>query len=865
MKLLERDAQLEMFGRLLQRAAGRQGVCALVHGEAGIGKTSLVHQLIATYGERMNVLLCACESLFTPRPLGPLVDLADRFPPSLSSALHSGHTYNGLFPAMLTYLQDSAKPSLLIIEDMHWADESTLDFVRYIGRRLANVPAVLLLTYREEEVTSAHPLRRVLGDLPTSLATRIPLKPLSRQAVEHLAKQSKHSSAGLYESTAGNPFYVTEVLATEGTSLPPSVLDAVIARLGRISKPARELLDVCSVVPNRIELAIVDRILPDADSRIDECQAAGVLLYESPYLQFRHELARQAVEQALVNDQRLRWHRKVYDVLCEPTSHFASLSRLVHHAEHGRLTKDLAMLAPRAAREAAAASSHREAATLFRLALKHVDQVRPTIEPIEHAALLEEAAEEFRQIGSVADGLQSYQQALELYQSTEARLSEAQCLTRLTLLQYREVGDAKASLEQFKAVLSLLEKCPHNLAELATAHASLSEMYSHLSQFEVSMAHGEQALALAEKSQNPIAMINALRANASVTSALRSDPEARLQFEKAIEIALQYHLEGDIAHLYATLQTALLIHREHTYAIDVGNRGIAFCESRDLDAMLMRLLDRRSMSYIDLGRWSEADADIERCLQFPELSVRFRKTIEFLRNRLEARRGVHNAQDYWLEIEKDPESLLVEYRVAGIALACAEAAWLRGDVAMVKKMCELGLQHSLKSGDGRLSGPLLAWLKRIDAPLPTQWPTIAPAYAAEVAGDITLAAQEWAKLSCPYERALALLGGNDVQVREALEVFEALGAKPAVEIARQTLRRLGARTITRGPQPRTKNDPLGLTTREREVFELIVKGASNAAMAAQLHRSERTVEHHVATLYTKLQVRSRQELLTRYR
>lgn len=860
MILLERDSQLKLIEHALGLTSAGDGVCVLLYGEAGVGKSSLVQALIEKHRDKFQVLTSSCEALFTPRPLGPLVDMAEQFPPSIASALHEGHTYNGLFPKLLAHLRQSGKPSLLVIEDMQWADESTLDFVRYLGRRLAGVPVALILTYRDDEISTAHPLRRVIGELSPARTSRVALSPLSRSAVAQLAGRTAQSIDRLYDITGGNPFFLTEVLATEGTALPPSVLDAVIARLARLSRPARELLDVCSVVPSRVELAIIDRILPDADIRIEECQAAGVLLYESPYLQFRHELGRQAVERAMPADQRLRWHRKVFDVLSDPASPIASLPRLVHHAALGRLSTELSLLAPKAAREAVASSSHKEAAALFQLAIEHSHKLAPA----QRVALIEEAAQELRVTGRVKDSLQYFQQALALHEAAHDKQGQARCLRNLGYLTYREQGYLAESYAQLNAALALLLQPPINAAELSMTHSALTEVHSYNYNYAEAIAQGEQAIALAEKAQDPIALINALRAASSAKSALRYDPEAKAQFERALEIALSLHRDEDTAHIYMSLQSAAMIHREHLYALDIGKRGIAFCESRDMDAYLMRMLDRRAMSYVDLGRWADADAEIERCLSFPELSQRFRDTVEFLRMRQGARRGAADAQEYWKLLQQNLESLKIEYRLPAIATACAEAAWLRGDIAHALQLCQLTLKHVLINQDGRLTGPALVLLHRIGAELPKHWPEIAPPYAAELAGDIAKAAHEWELLSCPYERALALMHGDEAQVREALQTLDKLGAKPAAEIARQKLRALGAREVLRGPQSRTRSDPLGLTGREREVFDLLLQGESTAHIAARLHRSERTVEHHVASLYSKLNIRSRQELVARF-
>ena len=862
MALLERDVQLKSLADMFNRASKGDGVCGLLHGEAGIGKTALVRQAVAQISARANTFTCGCEALFTPRPLGPLVDLADRFPPSLSSALHSGHTYNGLFPAFLSFLKDSSRPTVLVIEDVHWADAGTLDFIRYICRRLNGVPAVLLLTYRDDEITVDHPLRRILGDLPAAATVRLPLRPLSRAAVEQMASQATRVFQGLYDTTAGNPFFVTEVLAGGGDGIPPSVLDAVITRLTRMSPSARELLDLCSVVPNRIELAVVDHILADADLAIDECVSRGILNLTAPYLQFRHELARLAVEDSLTSDHRLKLNRRVFDALRLPGStDFASLSRLVHHAQQAAIDREVMALAPLAAREAAAASSHRDAAALYRLALKYATRDNPDT----RATLLEDAALEFRLINDSHAATSATEEALALRRQTGDALRQGMNLKRLAVIRWWDEGSRKVCEPLIEQALTVLGGMRARTVELSLAHSAMSNFMTAWSEFEKGLAHGEMALSIAESLNDAAAIVEALHVTAVAKAFVFDHREACDQLERALAIANR--MDDATGHLFIALQTTCLVHRQHARALDAAQRGIAYCESRDLDVYLLRLLDRRALSLAELGRWDEADHDLDRCISSASISTRLRDTAIFLRKRQDLRRGDTSVQNYWLELQVQPKALRVEYRPPTVLAACAEAAWFREDMATVEEMCAIGLADSLSRNDGRLAGPLLVWLKRIGAPLPALSQALEAAvpapYAAEVAGDIEKAAHEWAVLACPYERALALIGGNEHQVRDALAVLDALGARTAAGIARRRLRKMGARDVGRGPQPRTKTDPLGLTLRERAVYDLLVQGESNADIAKNLCRSERTVENHVAKVFEKLQVHSRQALIAR--
>ena len=247
--LLERDGLLARLEHLVDLAGDGAGSMAIIAGEAGAGKTSLMNELARRIEPRGRVLIGGCDPLATPRPLSPLMDIA-----ADPDAHFTGHDLVesdpfSLFADVLDDLQGTIRPTLLVIEDMHWADEATLDFLRYIGRRVADTKAVVACTYREDELGPDHPLRTVLGDLATRQSTvRFSVDPLTVEAVGYLASESRYDPADLHRLTGGNAFYVTEILAT-GEDLPGSVSDAVMARVRRLTPPAQRVVEGVSVAP----------------------------------------------------------------------------------------------------------------------------------------------------------------------------------------------------------------------------------------------------------------------------------------------------------------------------------------------------------------------------------------------------------------------------------------------------------------------------------------------------------------------------------------------------------------------------------------------------------------------------------------
>lgn len=251
MPLLERDGLLDEMASRLRAAARGRGSVVLLGGEAGAGKTSVVLEFARRSGRSAHVLIGCCDPLTTPRPLSPLIDIALDPRSRLSGSFTASAAPYELFTAIQRRMADSDLPLVLVIEDVHWADEGTLDFLRFIGRRVESLPSLVVATYRDDEVGPQHPARPVIGELAARpSATLLPVPPLSVEAVTELAGGDAALAARVHRVTDGNAFYVTEVLAS-GEEVPTTVREAVLARASRLSESARRLVQVVATAPRR--------------------------------------------------------------------------------------------------------------------------------------------------------------------------------------------------------------------------------------------------------------------------------------------------------------------------------------------------------------------------------------------------------------------------------------------------------------------------------------------------------------------------------------------------------------------------------------------------------------------------------------
>jgi len=253
MELVEREQFLEELAAAFTEVTAGKGQFVLVSGEAGIGKTSLVERFAETHQKQARLLWGACDALFTPRPLGPLYDIAPKAQSNLLTLLEDEAPRASILAAVLEEM-DGRTPSIFVIEDIHWADEATLDLLKFLGSRVNRVKSMIVATYRDDEVGADHPLTLVLGNLPHRSISRLRLPPLSEAGVNTLAARSGRSIEDLFVVTGGNPFFVSEALASKTPGVPNIVRDAVISRARRLSPSGRDVLELVSIIPARAEM-----------------------------------------------------------------------------------------------------------------------------------------------------------------------------------------------------------------------------------------------------------------------------------------------------------------------------------------------------------------------------------------------------------------------------------------------------------------------------------------------------------------------------------------------------------------------------------------------------------------------------------
>jgi predicted ATPase len=487
--LLEREPFLADLTTLLQNATTGQGHIVFLSGEAGVGKTTLIKEFCQTVQKTARVAVGACDPLSTPRPLGPLLDVTGTLG-GLEESLQTSR--DRLFRTLLTNLSAS-KTTLLVFEDVHWADEATLDLLRFLGRRIGTTKALLIATYRDDEVGSKHPLRILLGDLATSSAVRrMALPPLSEKAVTQFAEGSRLDALQLYQQTGGNPFFITEILAAGGAAIPATVRDAVLARVARLSPSSRAVLETATIIGSRIESWLLTKVAGAEISAVENLLESGMLLIQQDGFVFRHELARQAVLGTVPPHRQTVLHTLVLEAL--KTSASKDLARLAHHAEEANNTEAVLEYAPKAAERAAGLKAHREAVAQYARALRFAEG----LDPAKRALLIEAYAYECYLTEQLEEAAIARQEdALKIWHNLGESQKEGENLRWLSRLHWFLGHNAEAE-RYAQASLEVLQTQPPGL-QLAMTYSNLSQLRMLTSDATEVVFWGEKAATLARE------------------------------------------------------------------------------------------------------------------------------------------------------------------------------------------------------------------------------------------------------------------------------------------------------------------------------------------------------------------------------
>ncbi len=849
-RLLERDALLHMLDVRLAAARSGQGSVVLVIGEAGVGKTALVDAFCRRHETRAAIFRGGCDAMRTAAPLGPVLDIAATHRGRIAELLADNAPRQQLFTAFLDVLSPPRGANVVVIEDAHWADEATLDLLVFLGRRAAGARSVVVVTLRDDGHRDS-PLRSVLGVLATAPSVhRLDVPPLSRQAVAELATPHAVDSDHVYDITGGNPFFVTELLGNPGPVPPPSVRDAVLARVARMSPAARSVLEVVAAVPRPVEVALLRGLVGENDEAIDECQEAGLLYGGSSRVWFRHELARIAVERSMPAARRAATHGRVLARLA--THPGVDTARLAYHAEEAGDGAAVLRYAPPAAAQAARLGAHREAVAQYARALHFSDLMTPG----EQAELLERYAAECRGTNHVAEALDASERALAIWDSLGEVERRAELLAghAFTLFSAGRSGDARWATDEAVALL----RARGATAPLATALAYQASVRMLARDIPGALTAGREAIELTEREGLPAQLARAL--NAVGSAQWFAEPDAA-PGTLARSLDLARALGDDLATATALLNLGSGAGEVRRYTAAEGwlRETIAWSTEHDLDTARAYALAWLARVEFEQGHWAQAASNAAEAADPSTTYVPARIVALTVLGRLRTRRGDPDADEALERAWGLAATTGDLQRLWPAAAGRAEAAWFAGRPDEIVDIVSLTYRQAVELRHEWALGELGYWLWLVGGTIDLPAEAAAP-YRLQVAGDWAAAARAWDELGCPYESAVALtMGSSPSDLSAGYARLDHLGAWPEVQRVAQRMREAGIRKRPRRPRRSTLDNIARLTDREIEVLDLLAAELHNADIATRLHISQRTVEHHVAAILDKLSVATRHE------
>ncbi len=852
MELIERESFLHLLQTQFSKVAGGEGHCVFVSGEAGIGKTSLVKTFCRLQGDDCIVYQGACDALFTPRPLAPLYDIIWQVNKELWPATQTIEQRTALFATFFRELKSQNKRNIILFEDIHWADEATLDFIKFFARRITQLPCLFVLTYRDDETPFYSSLRNLYGQLPPDSFTRLQLTPFSKEAVTAMAGKKGYNAEDVYLISGGNPFYVNEILASYSPGVPENIKDSILAVYDRLEEGTKHAWQICSVIPEGLEINRFAKIKSSWDEEMDHCFALKIIIIKNDRVVFKHELYRRTIEGSLSPFKRIALNKMMLDLFLTSFEDEGDIERIVHYAKNANENGLVIKYASVAAKQAASVGAHTEAAKLYLTAIDYYQGVDEDL----LLQLYEGYAFESYLTNKVKDAIIYTAKSLKFLEKRGDSEKLAKCLCFLAWLCWID-DDLKKAEEFTRQAIEVLKDKPVSHSK-AAAYSLLSQLKMMSDLSEECIFWGEKAIAMAKDLLDKGLLSYALGNVGAVKIRVPAWQQEGLSLlQQSLEIGLEnsYHEYTGMAYINLAYNSVII--KDYPSAKSALDTGIHFCEENNLYLSGNYLLIVKARFYLETGNWTAAyNIAAPLAGDDKQLKIITIYALSILAS-IEMRRGdpaaiisrLTKATSYAFETT-EPQ------RIITVLSAFLEYEWIMGEHLIDDELLKNAIQIIQNRGNIYGNSEFLFWMQRARGQS-LLLKEVFQGYDISSPAKAKKAASLWKNAGCPYNEALALSAGTEDDKREAIGILQGLGADAVVQTIKAEMRSAGMKSIPRGMRKSTLSNAALLTGRELDVLQLLKEGLQNKEIAGKLFIAPKTVDHHISSILFKLDVTSR--------
>jgi DNA-binding CsgD family transcriptional regulator/tetratricopeptide (TPR) repeat protein len=849
-ELIERAGHLTVLHDKYKDIVAGEGHCIMLSGEAGIGKTALVRAFCQEHRHHAKIYLGSCDALFTPRPLAPLYDIIWQIWEDDWKS-DGPEDRSGLFTKFLNRFDQLPGPSLMVFEDIHWADEATIDFIKFLARRITRLRCLFIVTWRDEEVYPGHPLRQLLGQLPPHSFTRLQLPPLSRRAVDDLANTRGYRGEDVYDISGGNPFYVNEILASYSPGIPDNIKDSILSVYNRLDSDTRRVCELLSVMPTGLETDYLGQLEPDYATALASCLEKRVVLLKDNRLLFKHELYRRTIESSLSPFTRIALNKKILSAFGESFEADGETERIIHHAKNANEHQTVVHYAPLAAKKAASVGAHTEAARLYFSAIEYYQGKDPDI----LVGLFEPYAYECHLTNQIKTAIIYQQKVANIWREKGVPEKLGNSLWFLSRLWWFD-GNRRQAERFAKEAVDVLDDRPPSRPK-AMAFSNMSQLKMISDQTVECIYWGQRAIEIAQQLADEEILSHAYNNIGTAQMNVPGYWQKGLELlRKSLEIALRNNFHEHAARAYTNMAYSAVHMKEYAFAKNILREGIQYCEELELDSWRTYMLSWKARLLLDTGHWEEASAIAGQLIANESQASIVKIGALVVIGTINMRRNATDALPLLLEAKAKAFESMELQRVLPALTALLEYEWITGRPVLEKAAIECTIGLLSQGGTLRESSEFDFWLWKVrgqQVPLHA----VHNRYRADHPEIAMETAAGWEGLGCPYEQALFLFEGDEAAKREAIAIVHRLGAVAIYEKMKLEMRSEGIRSIPRGSRKTTLANSALLTERELGVLELLKEGLQNKEIGSRLFISAKTVDHHISAILFKLDVDSR--------